>query len=326
MTQPIHSWSAFSTFFADGTRFGTVNSKFYGLFSKNPRDIVQAIEAIPLETQWQTHKDKLEALSQTKTSLDLAPDVFVEAYEQHSKDDIERLVKNGEVYLVEDHRGYRLTNWVALIATIKVAWGRRKRFGKTSGRQEGAGATLTNEAAIALDLAEFQRLEGQPKGLFSRKAKVWLLLGSLALFAVSYTQLFNLETLLILMGVILFHEAGHLVAMKLSGYQDTTVFFVPFLGALATARNDHATLTQKFWVSLAGPLPGLLLGIGLAILTSDDPLSSPASNAYPAWVHTTSMFLIFLNLFNLLPVYPLDGGQIANLLLFSRHPYLSSLD
>ena len=314
----------FSTFFADDTRLATVNSKLYGIFSKNPRDIVQALEATLLEALWQVHKDKLAALSQTKSPLNLLPATFVETYERYGREDIERLVKAGEVYLVEDGRGYRLTNWIAFIGVLKVARGRRKRFSKKqAGQQAIAGTTLTTDAAIALDLAEFHRLQRQQKGLFSRKAKVWLLLGSLALFAVSYTQLFNWETLLILLGVILFHEGGHLVAMKLSGYQDTTVFFVPFLGALATARNDDATLTQKFWVSLAGPLPGLVLGIGLAILIGDHSLSVSDASVYPDWVHTTSMMLIVLNLFNLLPVYPLDGGQIANLLLFSRHPYLA---
>ncbi|XGV98080.1 MAG: tetratricopeptide repeat protein [Leptolyngbya sp. BL-A-14] len=316
----------FSTFFADDTRLSTSNSKLYGIFSKNPRDIVQALETAPLEALWQAHKDKLATLSQTKSPLNLLPAAFVETYERYGREDVERLVKAGEVYLVEAGRGYRLTNWVALTAVLKVTRGRRKQAGgKQSGQQAIAGTTLTTDAAIALDIAEFHRLQKQQKGLFSPKAKVCLLVGSLALFALSYTQLFNWETLLILLGVILFHEGGHLVAMKLSGYQDTTVFFVPFLGALATARNDDATLTQKFWVSLAGPLPGLVLGIGLAILTSDDRTAIAATSLYPAWVHTTSMMLIFLNLFNLLPVYPLDGGQIANLLLFSRHPYLAVL-
>jgi tetratricopeptide (TPR) repeat protein/Zn-dependent protease len=313
----------FSTFFADGTRFMTGNNKLYGFFSDNPQDILQAIEDASLETLWQAHKDKLAALCQTKTPLNLTPDGFVETFEAHERENINRLGKAGEVHLVEDDRGYRLTNWVAFTAVLKVARGRYKRSSKKQTGQQDAGATLTTDAAIALDLAEFQQLQGRQKGLFSRKAKVWLLLSSLALFAVSYTQLFSWETLLIFVGVILFHEGGHLVAMKLSGYQDTTVFFVPFLGALATARNDDATLTQKFWVSLAGPLPGLVLGIGLAILIGDHALSGSDANAYPDWVHTTSMILISLNLFNLLPVYPLDGGQIANLLLFSRHPYLA---
>jgi hypothetical protein len=42
----------------------------------------------------------------------------------------------------------------------------------------------------------------------------------------------------------------------------------PFLGALATARKDDATLSQKFWISLAGPLPGLSLGIALLMIAT----------------------------------------------------------
>ena len=43
--------------------------------------------------------------------------------------------------------------------------------------------------------------------------------------------------------------------------------------------------------------------------------------SYSSWIKQTSWILICLNLFNLLPIYPLDGGQIVNILLFSRFPY-----
>ncbi len=47
--------------------------------------------------------------------------------------------------------------------------------------------------------------------------------------------------------------------------------------------------------------------------------------SYPIWVQDASSMLIFLNLFNLLPIYPLDGGQIAELLVFYRLPYIGVL-
>jgi tetratricopeptide (TPR) repeat protein len=120
------------------------------------------------------------------------------------------------------------------------------------------------------------------------------------------------------MAALLLHEGGHVLAMKLFGYRDTSILFLPFLGAVATARQkDDATLAQKVWISLAGPLPGLMLGVGLAIATRD--------GSYPNWMQSAGWILIMLNLFNLLPVYPLDGGQVADLLLFSRFPYLGVL-
>ena len=41
----------------------------------------------------------------------------------------------------------------------------------------------------------------------------------------------------------------------------------------------------------------------------------------PLWLHEFSFMLIIINLLNLLPLFPLDGGQIVNLLLFARRPY-----
>jgi hypothetical protein len=120
------------------------------------------------------------------------------------------------------------------------------------------------------------------------------------------------------MAALLIHEAGHVLAMKLCGYRDTSILFIPFLGAVATARQkEDATLAQKFWILLAGPLPGLILGIGLAIATRD--------GNYPGWLNEAGWLFISLNLLNLLPIYPLDGGQIADLLLFSAFPYLGVL-
>ncbi|MBE9042595.1 tetratricopeptide repeat protein [Oscillatoriales cyanobacterium LEGE 11467] len=49
------------------------------------------------------------------------------------------------------------------------------------------------------------------------------------------------------------------------------------------------------------------------------------NGSYPDWTNKAAWVLIGLNLFNLLPIYPLDGGRIVDLLLFSRYPYLGIL-
>ena len=114
--------------------------------------------------------------------------------------------------------------------------------------------------------------------------------------------------------------------MLLFGYSAPSVLFIPFLGALATARKENASLTEKFWISLAGPLPGLILGIGIAIVGN---FGQESTSFFSNWNESiwkeTSIILIILNLFNLLPIYPLDGGQIADLLVFSRNPYLGCM-
>ena len=159
----------------------------------------------------------------------------------------------------------------------------------------------------------------------AKRTRGLLALASLAAFIAVYATRFDPNTLLFFIAALILHEGGHLLAIIVCGYQEPIVFFIPFLGALATARKEHATLTEKFWISLAGPLPGLILGITIAIVSNwgQTPIEALQNwnSATNPW-HGASLILIGLNLFNLLPIYPLDGGQISDLLIFARNPYL----
>ena len=117
-------------------------------------------------------------------------------------------------------------------------------------------------------------------------------------------------TVLVLGVVLLFHEMGHLVGMRIFGYTDVRVFLVPFFGAATIGRKEGVPSTQTAIVALLGPLPGLIVGIGMLLLplTRESPLA-----------RTTAIVLISLNGFNLLPVEPFDGGKVLSALLFSRH-------
>lgn len=61
--------------------------------------------------------------------------------------------------------------------------------------------------------------------------------------------------------VLVVHELGHYAAMRAFGYRDTKMFFIPFLGAAVSGRHDDASGTQRAVVALAGPLPGIVLGM-----------------------------------------------------------------
>ena len=106
--------------------------------------------------------------------------------------------------------------------------------------------------------------------------------------------------------------------MRWFGYKDTSIFFLPFFGAAATGRKDDATISEKFGVLLGGPLPGLIVGIVIALI-----LHGKADRH--SWEFQVVSLLIAINYLNLLPILPLDGGRIVNMLLFSRHPYTDVL-
>lgn len=109
--------------------------------------------------------------------------------------------------------------------------------------------------------------------------------------------------------VLLLHEAGHFVAMRAFGYQNLKVFFVPFLGAAVSGRpaQEHGGWRAGV-VSLAGPVPGIVLALLLSPFAS---LGAP--------VRVAIVTLVFINGINLLPLLPLDGGRLLNHVIFSRH-------
>ena len=135
---------------------------------------------------------------------------------------------------------------------------------------------------------------------------------SFVLFIAAFYFIFkwDLQYILILTGVIFIHELGHFLAMRIYKYKDLSIFFIPLIGALASGQKDEISQKQKTIISLAGPLPGVLIGSGLIAL------SLVNENDF-LW--RTGAIFIFLNLFNLLPVLPLDGGQIIKSMFFQNN-------
>lgn len=154
----------------------------------------------------------------------------------------------------------------------------------------------------------------------SSAGKWTLLIVSALLFIGFFGGFFSLTHGVMLFLVILFHELGHVAAMRLMGYKDLQILFIPGIGALATGREKGAIVAwKKAFILLMGPIPGILLGFLLAIWTYRSP-----SEAFMQ-VDILSGILIFVNVFNLLPFHPLDGGQLLNTLIFNRWPYFKSL-
>lgn len=114
--------------------------------------------------------------------------------------------------------------------------------------------------------------------------------------------------LLTLVGILFLHEVGHWLAMRYYGYQDTAIFFIPFLGAMVAGSKRNLSESQSAVIILAGPLPGFILGWVLFQWGSTMPIltSHSISIAQIGWL------MVLLNGLNLLPVYPLDGGQLFN--------------
>lgn len=126
----------------------------------------------------------------------------------------------------------------------------------------------------------------------------------------------------ILIAVLLFHELGHFIGMRIFGYRNVRIFFIPLFGAAVSGQKSSAKSYQEAIVTLLGPLPGLILSSVLLVLALNLPDIAPQQRRL--LLHTSALFGL-INAFNIFPVYPLDGGRLLNLVLFSRNRFLEGI-
>ena len=124
----------------------------------------------------------------------------------------------------------------------------------------------------------------------------------------AYSWLFSFQFALALIACLVFHEYGHIRAMRYFGMKTKGIYLIPFMGGLALADNKINTRWQDVVISIMGPSFGLFLSLVFLILylvTGEIFFAGLAA------------FNALLNLFNLLPILPLDGGHILKSISFS---------
>jgi len=139
---------------------------------------------------------------------------------------------------------------------------------------------------------------------------IWLRsITSLALYlALGYYIFKRWEILLLITAIVMIHELGHFFAMKFYHYKDLGIFFIPLLGAYVSGNKREVSQKQSAVILLAGPLPGIIIGIVLYLLDQN----SSGLYLFDISYSRIALLFIILNLINLFPVYPLDGGQLLN--------------
>lgn len=145
--------------------------------------------------------------------------------------------------------------------------------------------------------------------------KTLLFVLTLVLSALLFGNGFGLQDAAALLAVLLVHELGHLAAMRVLGYRNLSIFFLPFLGAAATGHKPHAEAWQEAVVLLAGPVGGLLVAFAASQVPAEL-LPQVALEFLRAFVWLG----VVLNVFNLLPFGVLDGGRLFELAVLGRFP------
>jgi Zn-dependent protease len=141
------------------------------------------------------------------------------------------------------------------------------------------------------------------------KLKSFVLIGSMAVSVAAYATLWGWKFAVGFVLLIFVHEMGHVVVLRARGIKAGWPVFLPFLGAFVSMKSMPRTVYEEAESALAGPAIGtagaLVVGY-LGHLTGSDLLRGLAFTG------------LLLNLFNLLPALPLDGGRVAGAL----HPVI----
>jgi Zn-dependent protease len=146
--------------------------------------------------------------------------------------------------------------------------------------------------------------------LIATKLKAVLLLApKLKLLTTSGTMLVSIAAYALIWGwqfavgfvlLLLVHEMGHVIQLRREGVEASAPMFIPFLGAVISAKSLGDDAGAEARVGLAGPILGTLgtlIPLGIWLVTGEEFWQALAYVGF------------FINLLNLLPVLPLDGGR-----------------
>ena len=136
--------------------------------------------------------------------------------------------------------------------------------------------------------------------LLLTKAKFLTTSASMLVSVAAYALIWGWRFAAGFVALLFIHEMGHYIQLRREGVKPSGMVFIPFLGAAVGARSLGGSALAEARVGLAGPILGslaCLIPAGLWIATGNEFWQALAFTGF------------FLNLFNLVPVVPFDGGR-----------------
>jgi Zn-dependent protease len=135
------------------------------------------------------------------------------------------------------------------------------------------------------------------------KVKFLVTAGSMLVSIVAYGSIWGWKFGVGFVLLLLVHEYGHVIQLKREGVKDVSApLFIPFMGALIWAKELGGNAAAEARVGLAGPILGSIGALACLLV-----YAFTGEDFWRALAYTG----FFLNLFNLLPISPLDGGRAA---------------
>jgi Zn-dependent protease len=154
------------------------------------------------------------------------------------------------------------------------------------------------KAILLLILGKFKFLF-----IFLKLGKLAATFGSMFLMIVVETQRYGLPIAIGFVLLLLIHEMGHYLTAKKCGLNVSAPIFIPFLGAFISMKEMPKNVEVEVKVSFGGPVLG---SIGALACLGIYSMTGSKSMLFLAYVG------LMINLFNLIPINPLDGGRIVS--------------
>ena len=309
----------YSSYFTDGGHCTTYNRFRHQTTAFDDPNVFD--DCLPDDAAaWDAHLRRLSA-SGRQTARDEA--LCRQSLWAHNVELIDRLLERGAIKPSDREERWHFT-W-----PFAFRWGMAMLKGaRRAAKSPKSSEVVAPEKREAMEIDSFlwhREILRQPPSRY--KGMLFIATAVLFLLVVAWYSDWTVSCAIFF--VVALHEGGHWLAMRLLGYHNTSVFFIPGLGALTTGEKKNASPFQRLLVYFAGPMPGLILVGALYLITflfTLTPLTMTAltSPMLSATVSTSFIlfifFLFYLNYLNLLPIPPLDGGRIVEILVFSRLP------
>ncbi|HEY1226018.1 MAG TPA: site-2 protease family protein [Ramlibacter sp.] len=129
--------------------------------------------------------------------------------------------------------------------------------------------------------------------------------GTMLLSVIAYAFVFGWRYAAGFVGLLLVHELGHYLSARQRGLDVGLPTFIPFVGAWVELKEQPRDAETEAWIGLAGPLLGSLGALACYFWARETDSRLLLALAYAGF---------FLNLFNLIPLSPFDGGRVTAVL------------
>jgi Zn-dependent protease len=141
--------------------------------------------------------------------------------------------------------------------------------------------------------------------LAGKLGKFLLSAGSMLISIGTYTLLYGWRYAVGFVGLLFVHELGHYLAAQQRGLNVGLPTFIPFFGAWIELKEQPMNAETEAFVGLAGPMLGSAAAFALYLIAQETNSNMVLALSYAGFM---------LNLFNLIPLSPLDGGRIVGVI------------